>query len=205
MVPSRFAERLRSGDRLLGALVQDPDPAVAMRLVARGYDWLFLDGEHGGYGGAQASAVVDALGGAMPCLLRVPLLAHAVLDAAAVCGVEGLIVPHVDTPDQARSAVEAVRGRGLVVIQAESVEAVRNIESLARVPGVDAVFVGPHDLSASLGIPDQFEHPALLGALESVAVACRAVGMPLGIYRHAIAQIHPYEAQGFTLLAVAAD
>lgn len=205
MPQTRFAERLRAGVRLLGALVQDPDPALAQRLVGREYEWLFLDGEHGGFGCAQARIVLDRLDGALPCLLRVPALTHDALDAAAACGVEGLIVPHVDTADQARLAVDAVRGRALVVIQAESFDAVQNIEALARVPGVAAVFVGPHDLSASLGIPDQFEQPVFVRAVESVALACRAARMPLGIYRQKLGQVQQYEAQGFTLLAVAAE
>ena len=201
MSPASFQARLRSGDRLLGTLVQDPDPAVAQGLARQGFDWLFLDGEHGGYGPAEAAATLAALDGTIPCLLRVPNLAPEVLAAAAACGAVGLILPHVDSPAQALAAVHTIQGRALPVVQAESREALAAIDAIARVPGLAAVFVGPYDLTASLGIPGQFEHPDFLAAVETLATACREVAMPLGIFRMTAAELHGHEAQGFTLLA----
>lgn len=205
MASSPFRTRLQARERLLGTLVQTARPEVAQRLAAQGFDWLFLDGEHGGYGPAEAAATLQALNGAVPCLLRVPSQAPEVLDATAACGAEGLIVPHVDTPEQAAAVVRQVRGRGLVVVQAESREAVAHIEAIARVPGVDAVFVGPYDLSASLGIPEQFDHPDLLAALAVITAACRDAGMPLGLFRRTPPEIRLWEPAGFTLLAVGVD
>lgn len=200
-----FRDRLRAGERLLGTLVQIPRPEVAAALARQGFDWLFLDGEHGGFGPAETSRTLAALKGAVPCLLRVPRQDPAVLDDAAACGAAGLIVPHVDSAAQAGAAVEAVRGRGLVVVQAESREAVEDIRAIVRVPGVDAVFVGPYDLSASLGISEQFGHPAFLAAVAAVVQACREVRMPLGIFRMTAAEMRTHEADGFTLLATGID
>lgn len=205
MPQSAFRDRLRAGERLLGTLVQIPRPEVALRLAGQGFDWLFLDGEHGGFGPAEASRILAALQDSVPCLLRVPSQALDVLDDAARCGAAGLIVPHVDSAAQAEAVVRAVRGRGLVVVQAESREAVADIDAIARVPGVDAVFVGPYDLTASLGIPEQFDHPNCHAALETLARACRDAGMPLGIFRLTGAEIRAHEAQGFTLLAAGTD
>ncbi|HCZ34079.1 MAG TPA: hypothetical protein DHV93_11900 [Holophagaceae bacterium] len=205
MSPSAFRDRLRAGERLLGTLVQIPRPEVAARLAGQGFDWLFLDGEHGGFGPAEASRTLAALKGAVPCLLRVPSLDPGRLFEAAALGAEGLIVPHVDTAEQAGAAVRAVQGRALVVVQAESREAVANIGAIARVPGVDAVFVGPYDLTDSLGIPGQFDHPAFRSAVETVVQACREVRMPLGIFRMTAAEMRPHEAAGFTLLATGLD
>ena len=205
MPPPSFHDRLRAGDRLLGTLAQNPQPEVALRLARQGFDWLFLDGEHGGYGPAEAAATLKALNGSIPCLLRVASLEAPVIEAAAACGVAGLILPHVDTPDQAAAAVRQSRGRGLVVVQAESREALQNIEAIARVPGVDAVFVGPYDLTASLGIPEQFDHPNFLAALATIVLACREAGMPLGIFRMTAPEIQAHEPAGFTLLATGTD
>lgn len=205
MASTPFRTRLQARERLLGTLVQTAHPDMARRLAAQGFDWLFLDGEHGGYGPAEATATLKGLGGAVPCLLRVPSQAPAGLEAAATCGVEGVIVPHVDTPEQAAAVVERVQGRCLVVVQAESREAVAHIQAIARVPGVDAVFVGPYDLSASLGIPEQFDHPDLLAALAAITTACRDADMPLGLFRMTAAEIRPWEPAGFTLLAVGLD
>ncbi|HJV49233.1 MAG TPA: aldolase/citrate lyase family protein [Geothrix sp.] len=205
MSPLSFADRLRAGERLLGTLVQSPHPEVALRLAGRGFDWLFLDGEHGGYGPRQAAAALAVLDGLVPCLLRVPSLEPDVLEASAACGVAGLILPHVDHPSQAEAAVRILRGRGLAVVQAESGEALQNIGAIAAVPGVDAVFVGPYDLSASLGIPEQFQHPRFLDAVADIARTCREARMPHGIFRMSAAEMRPHEAEGFTLLAVGLD
>ncbi|WP_291272117.1 aldolase/citrate lyase family protein [Geothrix sp.] len=206
-----FHDRLRAGERLLGTLVQIPRPEVALRLAGQGFDWLFLDGEHGGFGPAETSRTLAALAragagaGAVPCLLRVPSLEPEVLADAASCGAAGLIVPHVDTAAQAEAAVRAVRGRGLVVVQAESREALANIQAIVGVAGVDAVFVGPYDLSASLGIAEQFDHPDFRGAVATLARTCREARMPLGIFRMTAAEIRTHEAAGFTLLAAGLD
>jgi 2-keto-3-deoxy-L-rhamnonate aldolase RhmA len=205
MSPRPFRERLQQGERLLGTLVQIPHPDVASCLARQGFDWLFLDGEHGGYGPAEAAVTLRVLEGATPCLLRVPSQEAAVLAAAAACGVAGLIVPHVDTAEQAEHIVQTVRKGGLVVIQAESREAVANIGAIVRVPGVDAVFVGPYDLSASLGIPEQFDHPAFRAALDAISLACLEVRMPMGIFRMTAQEVHTHEAAGFTLLATGLD
>jgi len=205
MSPSDFRDRLSAGERLLGTLVQIPRPEVAVRLARQGFDWLFLDGEHGGYGPAEASRTLAALADAVPCLLRVPSGDPDVLNDAASCGAAGLIVPHVDSAAQAEAAVQAVRGRGLMVVQAESREAVADIEAIVRVPGVDAVFVGPYDLTTSLGIPEWFGHPDFHAALDAIIRAGRAARMPLGIFRMTGAEIRTHEAQGFTLLAAGTD
>jgi len=205
MPGTAFRDRLRAGDRLLGTLVQIPHPDVALHLARQGFDWLFLDGEHGGYGPAEVVATLRALGGSVPCLVRVPSLEPAVLGAAAACGAAGLILPHVDTATQAEAAVGQIRDRGLVVVQAESRDAVAHIDAIARVPGVDAMFVGPYDLTESLGIPGQFEHPAFTAAVDTIVEACRKVGMPLGIFRMTAPEILIHARQGFTLLATGLD
>ncbi|HJV37717.1 MAG TPA: aldolase/citrate lyase family protein [Geothrix sp.] len=205
MSPTSFRDRLRAGERLLGTLVQIPRPEVATALARAGVDWLFLDGEHGGYGPAETSRTLAALKGTVPCLLRVPSLDPEVLADAVAVGAEGLIVPHVDTAAQAEAVVRAVKGRGLVVVQAESKEALADIGALARVPGVAAVFVGPYDLSASLGISGQFDHPAFLEAVDRIVRACREAAMRLGIFRMTAAEMRPHAAAGFTLLATGLD
>lgn len=200
-----FHDRLRAGERLLGALVQIPQPEVVAALARQGFDWLFLDGEHGGFGLPETSRALAALKGATPCLLRVPHLDPDLLAEAAACGVAGLIVPHVDSAAQAEVAARAVAGRCLVVVQAESREALADIAAITQVPGVGAVFVGPYDLSASLGLPEQFDHPEVQAAIGSIARACREAAMPLGIFRMTAAEMRPHEAAGFTLLATGLD
>jgi 2-keto-3-deoxy-L-rhamnonate aldolase RhmA len=205
MSQSPFHDRLRAGTPLLGTLIQIAHPEVATHIARQGFDWLFLDGEHGGYGPVEVTTTLRTLQGAVPCLVRVPSQDGDILDAVAACGAEGLIVPHVDTAAQAEAAVLQVRGRGLVVVQAESQEAVANIGAIAGVSGVDAVFVGPYDLTSSLGIPEQFDHPAFRSAIDTVVEACLKVRMPLGIFRMTAQEILGHKAHGFTLLATGHD
>jgi 2-keto-3-deoxy-L-rhamnonate aldolase RhmA len=205
MAPAAFGDRLRTGSRLLGTLVQIPHPEVSVHLGRLGFDWLFLDGEHGGFGPAEVAATLQALQGSVPCLVRVPSLDEGLVQAMVACGPAGFIVPHVDSAAQAEEAVRLVGGRGLVVVQAESREAVDHIRDIARVPGVDAVFVGPYDLTSSLGIPEQFDHPDFHAAVACIGEACRAVHTPLGIFRMTAPEILSHEPQGFTLLAVGLD
>jgi 2-keto-3-deoxy-L-rhamnonate aldolase RhmA len=70
---------------------------------------------------------------------------------------------------------------------------------------VAAVFVGPYDLSESLGIPEQFDHPTFRAAVDAIALACLEVNLPLGIFRMTAAEIRTHEVAGFTLLATGLD
>jgi 2-keto-3-deoxy-L-rhamnonate aldolase RhmA len=143
-------------------------------------------------------------------------------------------VPQVNTAEQAanvvrwsRYAPEGARGVGLarahgygqrfkeylesanrevaVIVQAEHVTAVDNIEAIASVPGVDAVLLGPYDLSASLGKMGKIDDPAVVAAIGRVTDACNAARMPLGYFGVSAAAVKPYAAQGYTLLVAGVD
>jgi 2-keto-3-deoxy-L-rhamnonate aldolase RhmA len=149
-------------------------------------------------------------------------------------GAHGIIVPQVNTAAQAADVVrwsryplEGERGVGLarahgygqkfreylsaanreiaVIVQAEHARAVENIDAIARVAGVDAVLVGPYDLSASLGKMGQVDDPQVVEAIGRVTEACRAVGMPLGFFGVTAAAVQPYVARGYTLIVAGVD
>jgi 2-dehydro-3-deoxyglucarate aldolase/4-hydroxy-2-oxoheptanedioate aldolase len=150
-------------------------------------------------------------------------------------GARGIMVPRLDAAEQAREAVSflryppdgirgvatRVRGAGLGVvphpevkrlngrvvgiIQIESVGGLRDADAIAAIDGVDVLFVGPADLSHSLGIPGQFQHPDYVAALERVLAACQAHGKAPGIlvYDPAVARRHI--ELGFTFVGIGAD
>jgi 2-keto-3-deoxy-L-rhamnonate aldolase RhmA len=93
----------------------------------------------------------------------------------------------------------------VVVIQAEHILAVQNIEALAAVEGKDAILVGPYDLSNSMGLVGQIEHPDVQAAIERVRQVCQAKGMPLGIFTASTERAAVFLAQGYNLLAVSTD
>ncbi len=182
MMLHEFRKRLLRGDRLIGTMVTLPTPEVAELLATVGYDWLFLDAEHGVFDAQTLQALLQAAGSSTPCLVRVSAPAEVPIKQALDIGATGIIVPQINSAAQAEQIVRwakyspmGTRGTGIaraqgygwtlgdyisvaneqtaVVVQAEDVDAVREIEAIVRVPGIDAVFVGPYDLSASLGVP----------------------------------------------------
>jgi 2-dehydro-3-deoxyglucarate aldolase/4-hydroxy-2-oxoheptanedioate aldolase len=233
-MPESFRDRLRAGERLLGTLITLPSPEVAEILAAAGFDWLFLDGEHGAFDVLEAQRLLQAVGERCPCLLRVPSSDEASIKKALDIGVAGVIVPQVNNADDAERVVRfskyppvGTRGVGIarahgyggyfgdyvaraneelaVVIQAEHIEAVRNIDAMAGVAGIDAVFVGPYDLSASMGKMGQVGDPEVQKAITRVRDSCLAAGLTLGIFGLRADAVAPYIAQGFTLIAAGCD
>jgi 2-dehydro-3-deoxyglucarate aldolase/4-hydroxy-2-oxoheptanedioate aldolase len=229
-----FKARLRAGELLYGTLLTFGPTEVADLLAGAGFDWLFVDAEHGALEPRDVLLILQAVAGRTPCLVRVPALDEAWIKRALDAGADGIIVPQVSTAEQAERAVRlahypprGTRGLGTaranryglglagqldraweqvtVVVQAETAEAVRNIEAIARVPDLDAVFVGPFDLSASLGHAGDLDHPEVRVAIDRVAAACAGAGVPSGIFAPGAAGLRGRPAQGFTLLAAGVD
>jgi 4-hydroxy-2-oxoheptanedioate aldolase len=150
-------------------------------------------------------------------------------------GAEGVVVPRLDTADQVREAVTFLRyppagqrgvalltrgarlgsvGHGDVaslnddivgIIQIETPSALEAVDEIAAVDGVDVLFVGPADLSHSLGVPGQFTDSTYLAALRAVVAACRAHGKAAGILLYDPASFGPHLEMGFTFVGLGAD
>lgn len=229
-----FRARLRGGERLYGTMVTLASAASAEVLASLGFDWLFIDGEHGPLETRELGEILQAVSHKTACIVRVPEAAEVPIKRALDLGAHGIIVPQVNTAEQAaavvrwsRYAPEGARGVGLarahgygqsfreylatandeiaVIVQAEHARAVENIEAIVAVPGVDAVLLGPYDLSASLGRMGQVEHPDVVAAIQRVTDVCRVAGMPLGYFGVTAAAVRPYAALGYTLLVAGVD
>ena len=195
-------------------------PAVAEILADAGFDWLFIDGEHGPLETGDILAILQAVGDRIACIVRVPGAEEVPIKKVLDLGAEGIIVPQVNTVEQAASVVRYARyspagsrGVGLsrahgygmrfeqyletaneqiaVIVQAEHVLAVENIESIVKVEGIDAVLVGPYDLAASLGKMGRIDDPAVTDAIEHVSKTCQAAGIPLGCFGLSAAAVRP--------------
>lgn len=229
-----FRSRLWDGQQLLGMVVSMRTPDAAELLAEAGFDWLFIDNEHGAYSIAELQAMLQAAGRDFDCLIRIPALEESSIKKALDIGASGVIVPQVNTAEQAACVVRWGRyppagGRGLgiaraqhygfglqeyadnaneriaLVIQAESAEAAANIESIVQVAGIDAVFIGPYDLSASLGKTGEVDHPAVQQAIAHITRVCKLHHMPLGIFGGGAEAVRPYLQQGFQLIAAGVD
>jgi 2-keto-3-deoxy-L-rhamnonate aldolase RhmA len=166
--------------------------------------------------------------------VRVPALGVGWIKRALDLGAHGIIVPQVETADEAAEAVRLARyapdgdrGMGLarahrygfgfreyvegandsigVVVQAEHARAVDNIERIAAVEGLDAVFLGPYDLSASLGHAGDISHPRVMEAIDHITQSCQAAGMPLGYFGLNAKAVVPYVERGYTLVCAGVD
>ncbi len=230
---SNFRKRLLAGESLLGTLISMPDPSVAEIMAGAGYDWLFIDSEHGAFDASHALGLLQAAG-ECPCVIRVPCTDDVWIKKVLDIGAAGIIAPQVNSPEQAARVIssckyppEGTRGIGIgrahsygygfqgyldqandniaVIIQAEHIDAVNNIDAITDVPGIDCILVGPYDLSASMGLIGQVGHPDVQAAIEKVRVCCESKDIPLGFFGVTPEAVKPYMEQGFNLIAVGVD
>jgi len=230
-------QRLRDGRKALGAWLFTDSPVAAEILGQAGYDFVLIDHEHGFGGLTDAVRQLQALQ-AFPAtvLMRVPWNDQVYIKRALDIGVEGLMVPMIETAADARAAVaacryppEGVRGAATSVIRAseygraaadyletanerlfimcqiESARAVANIPEIAATDGVDALFVGPNDLAASLGHRGAIDHPEVAALLAQALDAARASRTPLGIVPHAGLGWPELFARGYDIVAGGSD
>ncbi|MGB7873106.1 MAG: aldolase/citrate lyase family protein [Anaerolineales bacterium] len=233
-MPSNLRKRLKKGELVLGTILSLNSPDVAEILSQIGFDWLFIDAEHSTLDPHHLQAIFQATGNSIPCVVRIPALDEIVIKKTLDAGAAGLLVPQVQNAEQAEQLVkwgryypEGSRGLGfgraqgfglkvgeyletaneniLLSVQAESAEAVKNIEAIVQVPGLDAVLVGPYDLSASMGLPGQVDHSDVKAAIQRVADVCKTAKMPIGIFGLTAEAVQPYINQGFKFIVAGAD
>jgi 2-keto-3-deoxy-L-rhamnonate aldolase RhmA len=201
-----------------------------------GFDWLLIDLEHGSGDEAHLLGQLQAIGAtdATP-IVRIAWNEAPRVKRTLDLGPSGIMIPYVNTAEEAQRAVAAMRyppqgvrgaarftraaGFGqeldkyfaeansslLTIVQIETPQAVSQVEEIAAIDGVDVLFVGPLDLSVSLGIPQQFTHPDFRAALQRVSAAAKDAGKAAGILLASADQIAPTVEDGFTFVAVNSD
>jgi 2-keto-3-deoxy-L-rhamnonate aldolase RhmA len=222
--------RLVSQGLALGTFVIDlPNPATLEVLSVSGFDFVVLDMEHSGIGISRLESLISA-GRAAGLIVLVRTLGNdsALIGKVLDMGAHGVMAPHVDSPERAREVVRAARyspagNRGFsplskfdsleepletignatyVIVQVEGKEALEHVEEIAATPGIDAVFIGPYDLSLSLGVAPG--SPEVQAAAERVAdIVPRHIN--LGIYIDDPADSGRWAAARFALQCVSFD
>ena len=233
MAPS-FRTRLKNGETLLGTMATLPCIPSAEILASIGFDWLFIDGEHGPFSNDSLLSLLSAIGDDTPTLVRTSAPEEVPIKQALDFGATGIIAPQVNTPEQAAAVVQFARyspagsrgvgvgrahGYGLqfkeylerakeettVVVQAEHQTAVENIEKTVQIEGIDAVLIGPYDLSASYGKMGQLDDPLVVDAIAHVTNVCQQANVPLGIFGLSPDAVAPYLRQGYRLIVAGVD
>lgn len=207
---SSFRSRIENGEQLIGTILTLTDPSIAEILAQSGFDWLWIDCEHTSLDIGTVQSLVQAAGGC-PCIVRVPTLDESWVKKTLDAGVEGVIFPLVNQSTQAERAVSltkypplGLRSLGMgraqgygtkvndylrtanericTIIQIEHYLGVQNLDSILQVPGIDAVLIGPYDLSASMGKPGLVDDPEVFSTIEFIRQSCVSAGKPVGIF-----------------------
>jgi 4-hydroxy-2-oxoheptanedioate aldolase len=202
-----FRQRVRAREVLLGTFLQLDNP-VATEIVGRaGFDWLLVDLEHGAGSEATLVAQFQALGGGPAALVRVENGERLRIGRALDAGANGIMVPRVGTADEAarvarflRYPPDGVRGVALGTRAAGFGRV-----ALGEVSRLNEEVVGPADLSLSLGIPGQLDHPEYRGALERVLAAGARHGKAIGTLLRNAQEVEPAVRQGITFLGIASE
>lgn len=234
-VAGRLRSRLDAGEALLGCFLSLGSPLTAEIMGAAGYDWALIDLEHGAGGEPEALSQMQALAGTgCAALVRVEGTERQRTNRVLDFGAHGVMFPRVDTPEEAQAAVAAMRYpaggiRGvafsnracaygsnlrpymqdcanlLTVVQIESPTAVQNANAIAATDGVDVLFVGPSDLSYSMGMLGQFDNPDFVAAIDRTAKAAAAHGKQCGILLPSPADFGRYHEKGYRFIASGSD
>jgi 4-hydroxy-2-oxoheptanedioate aldolase len=220
-IAAAFRSRLVALEPLYGAWSVIPSVLSVRLLAAAGLDYVVIDLQHGGAVEADLPAMTGAirLAGATP-IARVRHAHTADIGRALDLGCEGVIVPNIDSAAQARQAASAVRyppaghrsmggvlaaGEPFCLVMAESADAVAELDATLAVDGVDGLYVGPGDLSLSLGCEPDPDDPVLNRALQRVWAACAAAGKPVGVHATNGTLGRRYREAGCTLITSAVD
>lgn len=216
-----FRSRLVARELLYGGWSVTSSPLSVGLLAAAGLDYVVIDLQHGAATETDLPAMTTAirLAGATP-VARVRHAHTADIGRALDLGCEGVIVPNVDGAAQAREVASAVRyppaghrsaggvlaaAEPFCLVMAESAAAVADLDATLAVDGVDGIYVGPRDLSLSLGCAFDPDNPELNRALQRVWAACAAAGKPVGVHATNGATARRFRDAGSTLITTVAD
>jgi 4-hydroxy-2-oxoheptanedioate aldolase len=214
-------DRLRGGEAVYGGWTTITDALSARLLAAAGLDYVVVDLQHGGATERDLPAITTAikLAGAIP-LGRVRHAHPADIGRPLDLGCEGVIVPNVESAEQAAAVAGACRyppvgyrsaggsmafADPLCFVMVESPAAVADLGATLAVDGVDGVYVGPRDLSYALGCALDPNDPVLRKELERIWAACAAAGKPVGVHASDGATARLYRENGCQLITVAID
>ena len=233
---AEFKRRLKAGEAMFGGWLSLTDPVAAELMARCGFDFLFIDTEHGAWDLiALQTALMGFNGTPTVPIIRVAWNDHVRIKQALDLGAEGIMAPMVRTVEECRALVRACRyppvgARGFgprrasnyyrdldayvaaandaifVMPQIEDIATLDVIDEFLAVPGIDAVALGPNDLSGTTGHFRQHAHPANAGAVDKVLAHAKAAGIPacLGVNSKA-AELPGWLAKGVKLLLVTAD
>ena len=232
---NKLKTALAAGQSLHGIWMSLSSPIVAEIVGDAGFDWVLVDCEHAPNDLPTLREQLQAMRGSESNLLARPPWNDMVLIKQFMdVGVQNFIIPYVQNPQEARDAVAATRyppegvrgvagssrasnfGRNktylkeankavTVIVQVETMEAMNELEEIAQVPGVDGVFIGPADLSASMGHLGDIEHSEAQAAIRDAAERLKAIGVPSATLAFDPEVAERYIGYGYQMVCIGSD
>ncbi|MBA3441103.1 MAG: aldolase [Pyrinomonadaceae bacterium] len=230
--------RLQENETVFGcALQQYRSTEIPRLLAAVGFDYLFIDSEHGGFSLETVQDLVMASNesGITP-FVRVGEMLYSLVTRVLDVGAQGIIFPRVESPTLLEEAISwtkyppiGTRGFGfmapqlgyqplsmpeiiehlntqtMIIVQFETGLSIEKCDELLSVPGIDVAMVGPADLSISLGVPGEFDHPKLLEAVDTLVAACNRYGVVPGIHCRTAKIALPWLDRGMRFLGCGSE
>jgi len=238
MKVNRTKSRLHDNEVVVGVALQQYRSTELPRLFAAvGFDYLFIDSEHGGFSleTVQDLVVASNQSGITP-FVRVGEMLYSLVTRVLDVGAQGIIFPRVESASLLEEAISwmkypprGTRGFGfmapqlgyeqlpmpeimehlnnqtMVIVQFESEISIDKCDELLAVPGIDVAMVGPTDLSISLGVPGEFEHPRILEAVKVFVEACERHGVVPGIHCRDWKMAMPWLRRGMRFLGCGSE
>jgi len=229
-----FRQKIKQNKLCIGTFLTLPCPEIAEICAEAGMDWVLVDLEHTTLDVKDVQSILQVINRKCACIVRVPSKEETTIKRVLDTGVDGIMVPHVNTAEETMSIVQACLyppegkrsvgiaraqkyGLGfkdyldksneeiLIIPQVEHIQGVDGIDEIAHVPGISAVFIGPYDLSGSMGMLGEVKSPQVQGNINKVFRSCSKAGIPVGIFCADVGSAFPYVEQGFILIALGLD
>ncbi|MBC7427499.1 MAG: 2,4-dihydroxyhept-2-ene-1,7-dioic acid aldolase [Bacteriovorax sp.] len=233
----KLKTKIRNGEVSVGTWMQISHPSIAEILAQSGYEWIAIDLEHGSFSPGELPDVFRAieLHGSQP-FVRLAVGTRKDVKTALDAGATGIIVPMIESAKQLQDIITemqypplGIRGVGFsrantygknfesyygainnsltIVAQIEHINAINNLDEILTVKAVDALMIGPYDLSASMGITGQFDHPDFLKALQTFKEKCLKAKKTMGFHvvKPEIAQLKMKIQEGYKFLPYSID
>jgi 2-keto-3-deoxy-L-rhamnonate aldolase RhmA len=221
-----------SGEPKIGTVLTIDNPAVTELVRIAGFDWAWIDGEHGAHTETSAAIASAILGSGVKSFVRVPDKSPTTLKRFLDAGCDGIIVPHVSSraafdaiaraalfPPKGERSVDIARAQGYgsyfaqsiaarnyaLIVQIETAEGVANVRDIVSAPDLDAILIGPYDLSGSLGVLGDVGSEQVTAAIATVLAACKVAKVPCGIFAANGEAARQYLAQGFDFVGAGVD
>lgn len=230
----RLLDAIREKRALVGTIVSMNSCELAEALSESGLDWLFFDLEHSVLSLQDVQCMIQAMNKKCMSFIRIQDPQTAYVKKALDTGCDGIIVPQVNSALIAKQVIEAgkyaplgARSVGLsrsiaygtnlangikfhndekaIIVQIEHIQAIQNLDEILNVPGIDGVFVGPYDLSSSMGVIGEVSNKRVQESIEIVVSATKKRGIPAGIFIGGESLLKKEIERGYQLIAVGSD